>query len=80
MKPNTILDALEEPTDDELMKYRKTRTVLGMDKLRRCTNALDPAVILKWKFALTTETCWIVSGQNAAGGYEKLPLITIPAQ
>ena len=51
-----------------------------MDKLRRGTNALDPAVILKWKFALTTETCWIVSGQNAAGGYEKLPLITIPAQ
>ena len=51
-----------------------------MDKLRRGTNALDPAEILKWKFALTTETCSTVSGQNAAGGNEKLPLITIPAQ
>jgi hypothetical protein len=51
-----------------------------VDEPRRGTNALDPAVILKWKFTLTTETCSIVSGQNAAGGYEKLPLITIPTQ
>ena len=80
MKANTILAALAEPTDDELMKKRKTRTVLGVDEPRRGTNALDPAVILKWKFTLTTETCSIVSGQNAAGGKEKLVMMTIPTQ
>ena len=39
--------------------------VYGMDKLRRGTNAFDPADLLKWKILLGTETCSIASGPNA---------------
>jgi hypothetical protein len=42
-----------------------TRMVVGVDKLRRGTNALEPAEVLKWKIALGTETCSIASGPNA---------------
>jgi len=42
-----------------------TRMVVGVDKLNRGTNALDPAETLKWKIALVTETCTIASGPNA---------------
>jgi hypothetical protein len=42
-----------------------TRMIVGVDKLRYGTNAPDPAEILKWKIALGTETCSIVSGPNA---------------
>jgi len=40
------------------------RIILGVDQLRRGTNALDPVETLKWKIALTTETCSIASGPN----------------
>ncbi|MEJ0091144.1 MAG: hypothetical protein WDM80_15545 [Limisphaerales bacterium] len=39
--------------------------VYGLDKLRRGTNTLDPADLLKWKIMLGTETCSIASGPNA---------------
>ena len=42
-----------------------TRMVVGVDKLQRGTNALDPAEVLKWKIALATETCTIASGPNS---------------
>jgi hypothetical protein len=42
-----------------------TRMVVGVDSLRRGTNALEPAEVLKWKIALGTETCSIASGPNA---------------
>jgi hypothetical protein len=42
-----------------------TRMVIGVDKLRRGTNAPDPAEILKWKIAINTETVSIAAGQNA---------------
>lgn len=41
------------------------RTAIGIEKLRRSTNALDPAEALQWKIALVTETCAIASGPNA---------------
>jgi hypothetical protein len=41
------------------------RTILGVDNLRRGTNALEPAEALKWKIMLGTETCSIASGPNA---------------
>jgi hypothetical protein len=39
--------------------------VYGMERLRRGTNELDPAELLKWKILLGTETCSIASGPNA---------------
>ena len=42
-----------------------TRMTLGVEKLRRGTNVLDPAEVLQWKIALATETCSIASGPNA---------------
>jgi len=42
-----------------------TRMVFGIDKLRRGTNALDPAEVLKWKITLATETCSIATGPKA---------------
>jgi hypothetical protein len=42
-----------------------TRMVVGVDKLQRGTNSLDPAETLKWKIALATETCTIASGPNS---------------
>jgi hypothetical protein len=39
--------------------------LLGVEKFRAGTNALDPAEILQWKIAIGTETCSIVSGPNA---------------
>ncbi len=42
-----------------------TRMIFGIEKLRRGTNALDPAEMLQWKIALVTETCAIASGPNA---------------
>jgi hypothetical protein len=41
------------------------RTILGIEKLRSGTNALDPAQVLQWKITFGTETCSIVSGPNA---------------
>lgn len=40
------------------------RTTIGIEKLRRSTNVLDPAEALQWKIALVTETCAIASGPN----------------
>jgi hypothetical protein len=40
------------------------RMTLGVDQLRRGTNALDPAEVLQWKISLGTETCSIASGPN----------------
>ena len=42
-----------------------TRMIIGVDKLRRGTNAPDPAEVLQWKIAIGTETCSIASGPNA---------------
>ena len=41
------------------------RTILAVERLRRGTNALDPAEVLQWKIALGTQTCAIASGPNA---------------
>jgi hypothetical protein len=41
-----------------------TGMILGADKLRHGTNAPDPVEILKWKIALSTQTCSIASGPN----------------
>ena len=40
-------------------------TVYGLEKLRRGTNALDPAELLRWKILLGSEICSIASGPNA---------------
>lgn len=42
-----------------------TRVVIGVDELRRGTNALDDAEVLKWKIAFGTETTSMASGPNA---------------
>lgn len=42
-----------------------TRMVVGVDQLRRGTNALDRAEVLRWKIALANETCAIATGPNA---------------
>ncbi|TAL05358.1 MAG: hypothetical protein EPO07_03650, partial [Verrucomicrobia bacterium] len=34
-----------------------TRMIVGVDKLRRGTNAFEAADALKWKIALASETC-----------------------
>src|SRR6266571_2920341 len=39
--------------------------IVGVDKFRRGTNALDPAEALQWKIALDTEICSIASGPNS---------------
>jgi hypothetical protein len=39
-----------------------TRMVFGIDKLRRGTNVLDTADILRWKITLATATCSIATG------------------
>ena len=41
------------------------RMTVGVEKLRRRTDALTPAEALQWKIAITTETCAIVTGPNA---------------
>ena len=41
------------------------RMMIGVEKLRRGTNALSPSETLQWKSAFGTETCAIVSGPNA---------------
>jgi len=43
--------------------------VVGVDKLRRGTNALDPAEALQWKLALDTETSSIASGANPCANF-----------
>jgi len=39
--------------------------VYNMGQLRRGTNTVEPAELLKWKILLGTETCSIASGPNA---------------
>jgi len=41
-----------------------TQMVLGVDKLRRDGNVLDPAEVLRWKIAIVSESCSIASGPN----------------
>ena len=41
------------------------RMMLGVDKLRRGTNELDPAEALTWKILIGSETCSVASGPNA---------------
>jgi hypothetical protein len=41
------------------------RMIIGIDKLRRGTNALASAEVLQWKIAIGTKTCAIASGPNA---------------
>lgn len=43
--------------------------VVGVDKLRRGTNAMDPAEALQWKLALDTETTSIASGPNPCADF-----------
>jgi hypothetical protein len=42
-----------------------TRMTIGVDKLQRGTNAMDRAEVLRWKIAISTETCSVASGPNA---------------
>jgi hypothetical protein len=42
-----------------------TRMTLGVDSLRRGTNALTRAERLRWKISVGTETCAIASGPNS---------------
>ena len=41
------------------------KMIVGVEKLRHGTNAIDPAEVLRWKIALATESCSIASGPNA---------------
>jgi hypothetical protein len=40
------------------------RMAVGVDKLRRGTNAVTPTEALHWKIAIGTKTCAIASGPN----------------
>jgi hypothetical protein len=65
-KDKNAVDPVE--VQQQLMRFSdefSTRMTLGIDKLRRGTNALDPAEVLQWKIAIGTETCSIASGPNA---------------
>ncbi len=42
-----------------------TGMITGVEKLRRGTNAIGPAEVLKWKILFATETSSIASGPNA---------------
>ena len=53
---------------EKLLRFADEYSVsmtLGIDKLRRGTNELDPEEALKWKIRFGTETCTIASGPNA---------------
>jgi hypothetical protein len=39
--------------------------IAGIDRLRRGTNAIEPAEALKWKIEIVSECCSIASGPNA---------------
>jgi hypothetical protein len=59
-----------DPVDlqEKLLRFADdffVRVTLDPDRLRRGTNALDPAEVLQWKIRLGTETCSIASGPNA---------------
>jgi hypothetical protein len=59
-----------DPVDvqEKLLRFAdeySTRMTLGVDRLRRGTNELDPTEALKWKILIATESCSIASGPNA---------------
>ena len=65
-KDKNVVDPVE--VQQQLMRFAdefSTRMIAGVDKLRRGTNAIDPAEALEWKIEIGTETCSIASGPNA---------------
>jgi hypothetical protein len=63
--PNTVDPIEVQQTLIRFADEYSTRLAVGLENLRRGTNTLDPAEVLKWKIALGTETCSIASGANA---------------
>lgn len=64
-KEKKIVDPVE--VQQMLLRYTdefSSRMVLGIGKLRRGTNAMPPAEVLRAKIELGTETCSIASGPN----------------
>ena len=65
-KEKKIMDPVE--VQQMLLRYSdefSSRMVLGVGKLRRGTNELSPAEVLRAKIEIGTETCSIASGPNA---------------
>lgn len=65
-KDKSAADPVE--VQQQLMRFAdefSMRMLIGVERLRRGTNAPDPAEILQWKIAFDTETCSIASGPNA---------------
>lgn len=51
-----------------LLRFADTftaRMAVGVDRIQQATNAMDAADALRWKIALSTETCAIASGPNS---------------
>jgi len=62
--------ATVDPVEVEQLLLRvadefSARMTVGLEKLRRGTNAPEPTEILQWKIAITAQTTSIVSGPNA---------------
>ena len=68
--PMEVQQALLRFADQFLM-----RMVLGVDQLRRGTNVLDPAELLRLKLAFGTQTCTIASGPNAVANLLDLTIL-----
>jgi len=65
-KDQHVVDPVE--VQQSLLRFADeflTRMTVGIEKLRRATNALSQAEVLQWKIAVGTETCAIASGPNA---------------
>ena len=64
-KDNNAPDPVE--TQQNLLRFAdefSARMILGVDQLRRGTNALERAEVLRWKIAIGTESYSIASGPN----------------
>ena len=65
-KDKNTVDPVE--VQQALMRFAdeySARLSAGLESLRRGTNAVDPADVLKWRITLGSETCSIASGANA---------------
>jgi hypothetical protein len=65
-KDKGALDPVE--VQQKLLRFAdefSAQMIVGIDSLRRGTNAIEPAEALKWKILIVTESCSIASGPNA---------------
>lgn len=66
LRDKSLADPVE--MQQQLLRFAEefsTRIILGVDQLQRGTNALERSEVLRWKIALSTETCAIATGPNA---------------